>query len=80
VTVIYCKTEDIKNPAFYREGISERELIEAVPLNEWITEHYTEFGANLEYITDKSPEGFQFCKGFMGFGGFLRYKMDLDNF
>lgn len=49
-------------------------------LNEWVTEHYTDFGASLEFITDKSPEGFQFCKGFMGFGGFLRYKMDLDNF
>jgi peptide subunit release factor 1 (eRF1) len=25
-------------------------------------------------VTDKSPEGTQFLKGFSGLGGFLRYK------
>ena len=34
------------------------EVIECMHLNEWVTEHYTDFGANLEFITDKSPEGF----------------------
>ena len=29
-------------------------------------------------MTDKSPEGTQFYKGFGGFGGFLRYKVDLE--
>lgn len=29
-------------------------------------------------MTDKSPEGTQFTKGFSGLGGFLRYKVDLD--
>jgi peptide chain release factor subunit 1 len=28
----------------------------------------------LQFITNKSPEGFQFCKGFGGIGAFLRYK------
>lgn len=32
----------------------------------------------LELITDKSPDGFQFVKGFGGIGGFLRYQMNLD--
>lgn len=58
ITVIYCKPDQMKNPKFYKEGIHDLELVEAVPINEWATEHYTEFGCNLEFITDKSPEGF----------------------
>jgi peptide chain release factor subunit 1 len=32
----------------------------------------------VELITDKTQEGFQFCKGFGGIAGFLRYKIDID--
>ena len=37
-------------------------------------------GATLEIITDKSQEGSQFCKGFGGVGGILRYKVDFQSF
>lgn len=30
----------------------------------------------MEIITDKSPEGSQFVKGFGGIGGILRYKVE----
>ena len=40
-----------------------------------LTEKYKDFGANLELITNKSQEGSQFCKGFGGIGGLLRYKV-----
>ena len=30
-------------------------------------------------MTDKSPEGTQFLKGFTGLGGFLRYKVEMDH-
>ena len=33
-------------------------------------------GATLEIITDRSQEGSQFCKGFGGIGGLLRYRVD----
>merc|ERR1712168_1317390 len=35
-----------------------------------------ETGAALEIITDKSQEGSQFCRGFGGIGGILRYRVD----
>mmetsp|Transcript_20402 Transcript_20402/g.52284 ORF Transcript_20402/g.52284 Transcript_20402/m.52284 type:complete len:439 (-) Transcript_20402:1773-3089(-) len=54
----------------------ELEVIEKEPLVDWLAEHYKDFGASLEFITDKSHEGSQFCKGFGGIGGFLRYKLD----
>jgi peptide chain release factor subunit 1 len=41
--------------------------------------HYKDFGCELEFITDKSPEGTQFVKGFSGLGGFLRYKVEVDH-
>jgi peptide chain release factor subunit 1 len=30
-------------------------------------------------VTDKSPEGTQFLKGFSGLGGFLRYKIEFEH-
>ncbi len=33
-------------------------------------------GTSLEIITDKSQEGSQFCRGFGGIGGLLRYRVD----
>jgi peptide chain release factor subunit 1 len=32
-------------------------------LLEWLAEKYREFGANLEFVTNKSQEGSQFVKG-----------------
>ena len=76
----------------------ELEQMEANPLLEWFANNYnhnshTTFGAALEIITDRSPEGAQFVKNFGGIGGILRYELkfqplqaveecrgDLDNF
>ncbi len=46
---------------------------------EWLAVHYKDFGCELEFVTDKSPEGTQFFKGFSGLGGFLRYKVEVDH-
>ena len=54
----------------------ELELIESMPLLEWFANKYKSFGAALEIITDKSQEGSQFCRGFGGIGGILRYRVD----
>ena len=48
-------------------------------LLEWFAEKYKEFGANLEFVTNRSQEGAQFVKGFGGIGGLLRYKVDFTN-
>lgn len=40
--------------------------------------NYKKYGVSIEFITDKSSDGFQFCKGFGGIGGFLRYKIDVE--
>lgn len=48
-----------------------------MPLVEWFAAKYKKFGCTLELVTDKSEEGSQFCKGFGGIGGILRYKVDM---
>lgn len=45
---------------------------------EWFANNYKKFGAALEFITNRSQEGSQFCKGFGGIGGLLRYKVNFD--
>merc|ERR1711916_56656 len=45
-------------------------------LIEWLANNYSNFGASLKFVTDRSQEGSQFCKGFGGVGGILRYQLD----
>lgn len=54
----------------------EYEVVEKMPFLEWLANNYKTFGASLEIVTDRSQEGSQFCKGFGGIGGILRYRVD----
>ncbi|KAH8991097.1 peptide chain release factor eRF/aRF subunit 1 [Lactarius hatsudake] len=60
-------------------GLEMEQSQEPQPLLEWFAEKYKEFGANLEFVTNRSQEGAQFVKGFGGIGGLLRYKVDFTN-
>ncbi|KAI9446778.1 peptide chain release factor eRF1/aRF1 [Lactarius indigo] len=60
-------------------GLEMEQSQESQPLLEWFAEKYKEFGANLEFVTNRSQEGAQFVKGFGGIGGLLRYKVDFTN-
>ncbi|CAG9466839.1 unnamed protein product [Pedinophyceae sp. YPF-701] len=53
------------------------EVQEQQALLEWLAQEYKKFGCQLEFITNKSQEGSQFCRGFGGIGGLLRYQVDL---
>jgi len=69
--------EEMENDSHYKdlEG-NVLELKEKKTLVEWLCEEYKNFGAALEFVTNKSTEGSQFCRGFGGLGGLLRYKVD----
>ncbi|KAL0947543.1 hypothetical protein HGRIS_013639 [Hohenbuehelia grisea] len=60
-------------------GMEMEKTAEPQALLEWFAEKYKEFGANLEFVTNRSQEGAQFVKGFGGIGGLLRYKVDFTN-
>jgi peptide chain release factor subunit 1 len=79
-SIVYVKEENLNDPKLYKdESGAELEPVESILISEWLAENYVNFGASLQFITDKSSEGFQFVKGFGGIGGFLRYKVELDH-
>jgi peptide chain release factor subunit 1 len=55
---------------------NELEVKEKMPMLEWLSNNFKSFGAKLSFITNRSQEGAQFCKGFGGIGGLLRYQVD----
>lgn len=57
---------------------NELEVVDEIPLLEWLAEHYKDFGAQLEFVTDRSSEGAQFVQGFGGIGALLRYKVNFE--
>jgi len=80
--VVYVTPEEEKNEKLYRcpESGVELDVVDNKIFVEWIVENYKTYGAKLEFITDKSQEGNQFCKGFGGVGGLLRYLVEFENF
>mmetsp|Transcript_19498 Transcript_19498/g.54255 ORF Transcript_19498/g.54255 Transcript_19498/m.54255 type:complete len:458 (+) Transcript_19498:203-1576(+) len=76
--VLVLTTTQSKDPKWFRdeENQCEKEVIEKLELVEWFSTNYTKFGCKLEFVTNKSQEGSQFCRGFGGVGGFLRYRCD----
>lgn len=80
--ILFLTPEEQKNPKLYRDPESgvELEVVDNMPFLEWIVVNYKTFGAKLEFITDKSQEGNQFCKGFGGVGGLLRYQVQFEMF
>lgn len=80
--IVHAKKEQEKDREKFLDkstGLEMEQAIEPQPLLEWFAEKYKEFGANLEFVTDRSQEGAQFVKGFGGIGGLLRYKVDFTN-
>ena len=77
-SIIYLKPEDASNPKFFKDAETgvDLETVDKSPLTEWLAENYKNYGTQLEFVTDRSQEGSQFCKGFGGIGGILRWQVD----
>ena len=61
-----------------KETGQEMEVIDNGSLLEWLAEKYKDFGAALEFVSDRSSEGNQFVKGFGGIGAMLRYALNFE--
>ncbi|KZF21325.1 peptide chain release factor eRF/aRF, subunit 1 [Xylona heveae TC161] len=74
-----AKDQDANREMFMdKETGQEMEVVDQGSFVEWLAEHYRDFGANLEFVSDRSSEGNQFVKGFGGVGAILRYKLNFD--
>merc|ERR1712038_2110136 len=78
----YLTPEQAKNEKLYRDQETGEQL--DVTKNElfveWIVENHKTYGTKLEFITDRSQEGNQFCKGFGGVGGIMRYQVEFEDY
>jgi len=76
-SIVHLSEEEAKDPKHFvaSDGV-ELEVVEKMALVEWFANCYKQFGAQLEFVTNRSQEGSQFVKGFGGIGGILRYKVD----
>lgn len=74
--------EQETNPRFFKDRTTghDLEVVNKEPLLEWIANNYKKFGCALEFVTNRSQEGSQFCKGFGGIGGLLRYAVNTTEF
>jgi peptide chain release factor subunit 1 len=82
VTIKHWNKEQESNQGNFRDSVTnaELEVQDKTPLLEWFANEYKRFGCSLEFVTNKSQEGSQFCRGFGGIGGILRYQLDMRSF
>ncbi|CAB4263865.1 unnamed protein product [Prunus armeniaca] len=78
IIVKHFNKDQENNQSNFRDSAnSELEVQDKMALLEWFANEYRRFGCTLEFVTNKSQEGSQFCRGFGGIGGILRYQLDM---
>jgi len=78
--VAHLSTLQEKDPTNFNDSNGvEYDIVSREALLEWLANHFKDFGAKLNFVTNKSQEGSQFCKGFGGIGGMLRYKVEFQD-
>ncbi|KAL1410910.1 translation termination factor eRF1 [Vanrija albida] len=79
--IVFSSPKDTDREKFIDKatGTEMEPTADPQPLLEWFAENYKDFGATLEFVTNKSQEGSQFVKGFGGIGGLLRYKVSFED-
>jgi len=59
------------------EDISDWTVKSKMAVLDWVLEYYSDFGAQIELVSDQTDVGAQFVKGFGGLAGLLRYQTEL---
>lgn len=76
LSVEIVPAKEAHNTKWKNKDGEEFEVLENIPLTEWLLDNYKNYVDSLEIISDKSSEGNQFVQSFGGIGGILRYKND----
>ena len=75
--VIFLTDKQFSDDNFFNnDSNNNKEILSKISFIDWIAENYQQFGVTLEIISDKTSEGSQFCKGFGGIGGILRFQLE----
>mmetsp|Transcript_16597 Transcript_16597/g.41999 ORF Transcript_16597/g.41999 Transcript_16597/m.41999 type:complete len:422 (-) Transcript_16597:679-1944(-) len=67
-----------ESEVFFKESdlFENFEIKKNEPVIDWLIENRKKFGSKLYLVSDKTPEGNQFVRGFGGLGGILRYSIE----
>lgn len=76
LSVEIVQKKDSSNTKYKNKDGVEFDVLENLPLTEWLLDNYKKYVDSLEIISDKSSEGNQFVHSFGGIGGILRYKSE----
>lgn len=78
IVIKYLNKEQEANETNFQDSSagSELKIQEKTLLVDWFADQYKQFGCTLEFVANKSQEGSQFCRGFGGIGGILRYRLN----
>lgn len=79
IVVKYFTSKELENIFLKDEEEIEFDIVEEIPLIDWLAENVANCGAELVFVTDQSPEGSQFVAGFGGIGAFLRFAITMDH-
>eukprot|EP01064_Diplonema_japonicum_P001618 TRINITY_DN1106_c1_g2_i6.p1 TRINITY_DN1106_c1_g2~~TRINITY_DN1106_c1_g2_i6.p1 ORF type:complete len:471 (+),score=188.06 TRINITY_DN1106_c1_g2_i6:58-1413(+) len=74
--VYFMKEEEAIKAGIFKDTDGVQLEVEAMDFVEYAATNYKKFGCTLEFVTNKSQEGAQFCRGFCGVGGLLRYAVN----
>lgn len=81
--MLYLTKEQEKDTENFKDEATgqDLEIVDSMSVVEWFANNYKRFGATLEFVTNRSQEGSQFCRGFGGIGGkfptYLSYFYDI---
>ena len=77
--VVHTMSDDSDRTKFMdADTWQEMEIAKQMPLLEWFVEVHQQFGATLQFVSNRSGEGHQFVQGFGGVGAILRYVLNLE--
>ncbi|RVW66252.1 Eukaryotic peptide chain release factor subunit 1-3 [Vitis vinifera] len=82
IVIKHLNKEQESNQSHFKDAATsaELEVQEKMSLLEWLLMSTSALVVTLEFVTNKSQEGSQFCRGFGGIGGILRYQLDMRSF
>ncbi len=70
----YTDRQEKESKNFSDKDGNDLETLSKMSLLEWLAAHFKKFGCKLQFVTNKSPEGAQFARGF---GGMMSEIMDV---
>ena len=76
--VLHLNKQEFESGDFLKDEKSgvTLDVIDQTDFLEWLADNYKNYGAQMEFVTDRSQEGAQFVKGFGGIGGLLRWQVN----